>query len=388
MFERVLPSTLLGKMFGYCTQLSLALTLGLVLSAPLLAQSRSSAKAGREIPSALGWHQIPNTQLAPKCPTDPAVQGVEGCSGVLADWSGGLADTKRNRLVIWGGGHNGYYGNEVYALDLIANPITIARVNDPSTPDFDCNESYPDGQPSARHTYNGMQYLPAQDLYFTYGSGLVPCGNFSNSIWMLNPVSMTWAQHLPTIHPNPGQNGSVPQTAYDPFSRTIYEVETNTGIFWKYDPVADTWTRLADVAACGLLNMTAAIDPGRRLYFCVGNGGFYEITLKAPHKVARPVGRGCAGLLSAAGPGFDYDPVQKRMVGWAGGDVVYVYDPDTDTCTAQTYSGGPGAPQANGTYGRFRYFPSLGIFALVNDLRENAFVLRLTPQATALDAPR
>jgi len=41
-------------------------------------------------------------------------------------------------------------------------------------------------------------------------------------------------------------------------------------------------------------------------------------------------------------------------------------------------SWGPGNQQPNGTYGRFDYFPGLGVFALVNDWQQNAYVLRLT----------
>ena len=74
-----------------------------------------------------------------------------------------------------------------------------------------------------------------------------------------------------------------------------------------------------------------------------------------------------------------YDPVQDRIVGWAGGDTVYLFNPDTKTCTARTYPGGPGAATELGVYGRFRYFPGLGVFALVNRANQNTYILRLTP---------
>lgn len=64
------------------------------------------------------------------------------------------------------------------------------------------------------------------------------------------------------------------------------------------------------------------------------------------------------------------------MVGWAGGDDVYIFDPDAKACTKQTY-GGPGPQNGNGTMGRFRYFPSLDVFAVVNGWQENGFTLRL-----------
>src|SRR6266849_4211047 len=110
---------------------------------------------GGGIPTTLGWYQIPNT-TGPACPS-----GFTGCANVVAAWSGGIADTTRNRLILWGGGHTDYNGNEVYALDL--NTLTFARLNNPSTPAGSCVAANPDGTPNSRHTYGGLAYLPSTD---------------------------------------------------------------------------------------------------------------------------------------------------------------------------------------------------------------------------------
>jgi hypothetical protein len=327
-----------------------------------------------------GWYAIPNTQLSSKCPDDPQIQAVEGCQAVLADWNGGLADTKRNRLILWGGGHSGYFGNEMYALDVEKG--ALERITKPSSGDAlsnlkACPEAYADGKPNARHTYNGLQYISKEDMYFVFGAGLSPCGNFSNGLWFFDPVRMTWVQKSPKNHPNPGRNGSIPMTAYDSQSGKVYEVEGNAGVFWGYDPSADNWTSYGNVTACSKLNMTAAIDPQRRLYFCVGNSSFSRISLSGSHKVTALRGQGCEGLIGAAGPGFDFDSSQNRMVGWAGGSTVYVYDPEKDACTTKAIANDPGPEQPNGTFGRFRYFPALKVFALVNDWKQDAYLLRL-----------
>jgi hypothetical protein len=88
--------------------------------------------------------------------------------------------------------------------------------------------------------------------------------------------------------------------------------------------------------------------------------------------------QGCDGLLAASSPGLAYDPVQDRLVGWAGGDDVYLLDLDQKRCTTVRHNAGPGAQVENGTFGRFRYITALNVFALVNDPNKNAYVLRLT----------
>src|SRR5262245_33687406 len=85
--------------------------------------SLSTGSARAAIPDQLGWYEIPNQQLGPICQFGPA-----SCWGIFA-WSGGVMDTLRNRLIIWGGGHSDYSGNEVYALNLGATPF-IERIND------------------------------------------------------------------------------------------------------------------------------------------------------------------------------------------------------------------------------------------------------------------
>ncbi len=225
--------------------------------------------------------------------------------------------------------------------------------------------------------------MPQVDIYLTYSGSKSTCGSFSNSMWYFDPSTLTWTQQaISSTAPNPAQNGSVAQLAYDPTSGDLFELEANTGRFWKYDPVAKAWTNLAGAAGCNALNATTAIDDGRRLYFCIGNGGFHKISLTAPYTATALTGTGCGNLKSINGPGFAYDPMQKLMIGWGGGNTVYLYNPGTDSCTSATYSGGPTVIQANGTYGRFSYSPALGVFVVANSIDTNAYSLRLTQPGT------
>src|SRR5215471_17051490 len=76
----------------------------------------------------VGWNQIPDTTpnatLSAVCDDNSPVRGWNGCASVIATWNGGIADTARNRFIVWGGGHENYWGNEVYALNINpANPL-------------------------------------------------------------------------------------------------------------------------------------------------------------------------------------------------------------------------------------------------------------------------
>lgn len=89
--------------------------------------SDASTDGGGNLCSTLGWCEITNTKLESVCPR-PSPGGVSGCSSVIAAWSGAAAEIDNNQLYIWGGGHDDYYGNEVYALDLAA--LRRGRVSD------------------------------------------------------------------------------------------------------------------------------------------------------------------------------------------------------------------------------------------------------------------
>jgi hypothetical protein len=340
---------------------------------------QNPAGASNIVPRSLGWERLPGTQLAPLCPDNPAIQGNTGCGSVISTWNGGIADANKNRLIIWGGGHTDYLGNEIYALDL--NQGKMLRLTDPSPVDnvMSCPEAYPDGRPTSRHTYGGLAYLPKEEKMFAYGGGLSICGSLSTATWFLDLASLQWARQelhnkvKPTYAPGVDAD-------YDQNSGLIFLSDTEN--FFKYDPTSSTYTLLTELHHVDY-HLNGVIDPGRKLFLMMGGPGQLWAIDIGHHSKFEPKdwsrrATGCDALTHAEYPGLAYDPVQKLIVGWAGGDSVYLFDPDKCTCTVQTFPGGPGAAQKHGTNGRFRYFPNLNIFALVNDWKQDAYVLRLT----------
>ena len=61
------------------------------------------------------WYEAPNSKLSsvypsPLPPGDPI--------DIMLAWNGGAFDTARNNLIIWGGGHGNYGGNEIYTFNI------------------------------------------------------------------------------------------------------------------------------------------------------------------------------------------------------------------------------------------------------------------------------
>lgn len=73
-------------------------------------------------------------------------------------------------MILWGGGRNGDFGIEIYALNLREG--TMTRLTDPSglDPNRDCIEVHADGKPNNRETYNGLAYIAPADRMFFFAS--------------------------------------------------------------------------------------------------------------------------------------------------------------------------------------------------------------------------
>jgi hypothetical protein len=373
MFEPIIKSSL--------RIISLFLFAASLLFFPKSAQTQS-------IPTTLGWYQIPNTTLRTVCAVNngfPQVAGIEGCDGITNDWNGGAFDTKRNRLVIWGGGHNGYYGNELYALDL--NNLTMNRLTDPGLPtaagSSTCLESLVNGtQPNSRHTYNGLSYIPFQDKFFVHGGSLAKAtsgctgGEVSRAAWTFDFASMTWTNQNPT-------NTNLIATFeghfcdYDPNSSKVF---CHDGAYlYSYDPIGNSWTRQTASSGGVDYHMTGVIDPVRKVMWAFGGGQQWKWDISTGSAGARQsvATTGGSNVISSTYPGIAYDPVQDRIVSWVDGNTVYILNPDTGVWSTQTYTGGPTATP-NGTHGRFRYAPALNVFVVCTDVDVNCNTLRLT----------
>ncbi|MGH7162938.1 MAG: Ig-like domain-containing protein [Planctomycetota bacterium] len=328
------------------------------------------------------WFEIPNTHVRDVAATTGIVGGW--FSSVVNAWSGGAFDTKRNRMIVWGGGHGDYSGNEIYAFDM--NTFTWTRLNDPSPwPAGEEQNPYdrtdhPDGAPVSRHTYNYLAYIPPPvDRFFSGGgSGLWRSGQFSDPrtrLFDFDALQWTKKALCPVADIGAfcavGPDGRVWQHGASGPASHLH----------AYDPATDTWTAYGGDDGWFGYTWTGEIDPVRERFFITGRGDETRMwDLRNPSQANVAVDTSGATEIEGAGnPGLAYHPRSDRLVGWMGGGAVYALDLTSFAWTRIDGAGGsaPGSPTEVGTYGRWRYCPSLDLFVLVNHVEQNVFVFKM-----------
>ncbi|MGA7235515.1 MAG: hypothetical protein WBY44_07540 [Bryobacteraceae bacterium] len=347
------------------------------------------------------WQQLANTTLQSACPANNfsgiAYAFSSNCPNVINAWGSAIADTQRNRLIIWGGGHGDYQGNEVYALNLTTSPPAMTRLTDPSAWNYSASyEVDPDGNPTSRHTYSDLVYLPAQDALFSF-SGALPSGGGTNNTWMFTFADNKWHAKDPVssagFDPTTISKSSTGAAcAYDPNTQTVFCIDGNTQYLLQYFPITNTYKKLS-ISANYALAATPAIDPVNKLMIFMGTTG-NSVTMKVnaidisgadpKYTIQDWTSQvtGCAAM-GVNWPGLAFDSALGKLVGYPNqGSTVYVVDTVAKTCTAQALANGPQpASASNGTFGRFQYFPSLDSFVLVNAANQNAYSVQLNSTA-------
>jgi hypothetical protein len=348
----------------------------------------------QSIPTSQGWYQVPNTKISSVCAATngfPQISGVEGCTAITEDWSGGVFDSTRNRLIVWGGGHSGYYGNELYAINL--NTLTTTRITNPSTPTGLCQAAYNDGKPSARHTYNNIAYMPNHDGLFSF-SGIISCadGSSRRDTWFFDFSSLAWTQLNPS---GSSPSDAVSVTDYDPNTGKVFIA--NIGGLFSYDKSKNAYMQHANnPAPSGMHAMTGSIDPVRKKFVIIGQDeeqGYtpkvyvWNIDPSSPSAYTRTTlstAPGCSIGAIGGGPGVAYHNPTGQIAIWVTGNSVQLLNIDTGQCTTQTFSNGPSA-LANGTFGRWRYSPASDVFVVVNSVNQNAYTLKLSSSSSPRD---
>jgi hypothetical protein len=345
------------------------------------------------------------------------------CNQIIP-WSGAAADDEHKRLIVWGGGHSDYAGNEVSVLNLTGTPAW-ERFTGPTMPiPFNWDGKHweglkpyfvllhqggqpkPGASPSSRHTYGGLQYVPYQNKLYSFGGSVANGGYFSQEVWTLDMGTKTWTMLGPPF----SQSSGYPTSAYNPTNGHIVMHDKDWSLF-DYDPHNNKWKKLA-----GSVHVddgtTAAIDPVNNLFVVVAGNAAYPTPATHHTLQVFPLSSpsmqtwkdsGCD--LTYRNGGLAWDSALGLMVGYpGGGNQVYLLNTGSkdivspfgtvpshkclDVAISQKPSPVKGEdypPDPEGTghnanlgiFGRFAYFPSLDIFVLINNRDQDAWILRL-----------
>ncbi len=361
------------------------------------------------------WLEVAESHLEAHAP--------DGWTGqVIRAWNGGAYDTRRHRLVVFGGGHNNYSGNEIYAFDL--DELAWERLTDPADPY--CRASWrdgtdgcvgvvnPDGTPISRHTYGGLAYDHGLDaLYARDGapdSARGGCG--TRGVWFYYFARGEWVLYEDDTDSGP-VTGCEHKAVYDPASGQVihrsngyfaYELDPDcalTGADFGSDPTGAVacpgrWQRVGDSPS----NLRRGYDVSGRtlvhagdvLYEVGGNdraepnsngvgNNVWRIDPADGYAVTPLDTVGENACTGASNPGVAYHAPTHRLVCWIGGADIYSLPLDGSGVWERHGYDGPVSPPevtaSGGVYGRFRYAPAYDVFVTVNAIDENVFVYRL-----------
>jgi chitodextrinase len=319
------------------------------------------------------------------------LQGNSGVAGVMKKWSGAAFDTNAQRLVVWGGGHKGYRGNELYAFDL--DTLQWERLTDPSVTVQMCNSGggiNPDGTPGARHTYDALTYIEHQNAFFGVGAAgsCEQGGCFIDHQWLYDFTSGTWIE---TANLNDIRNRATAcndSALYDPISRLV--LFHSNGYWYTYDVDTDLWMSRGR-SGVNNAELSAALDPNRSIIVKIGvipQQGEPDIPIievfdlkDLSFDLTNPNTTGSTEIESYKSPGLEYDPVSTHFIAYYGGTDIYSLNPETNVWTKHTAptsnAANPGPIDAEGgVFGRFAYSATHNVFVFVDATNENVFLYR------------
>jgi len=357
----------------------------IIISVLTLAGIAWTANSTIQAMAANTWLSVPNSKIRPLCPSEASCSGIteiEGCGAVVWSWSGGAFDTKRNRMMVWGGGHTAYMGNEIYGFNV--NTLTWSRITEPTCPQNNatCQDPLPDGNPAGRHTYDGLAYIEHADVFFACGGSLACTGGWSTSkVWAFDLTTNKWTNKNPTgTGPNTGF-GYCWTCAYDPGTKKVF-FRDNYGTL-SYDINANAWANF-NSDRHDYTDQTTAIDTKRHLIFTAGgsnslNAPWYvgDIATKT-NVTSQWTTTGGDALFTGGAPGLSYDPVTDNLIAVpAFGYTIYELNMTTKVWT-QRATAAVVAPSEyhGGHYGRFRYSPIENAFVFVPSVDDNVWIYK------------
>ena len=404
-----------------------ALIAGLLIAgdpAPMLAQQRdarigkgshgrpsSGAKgqgAGGGGGSSLGmpqpgmWLEAPSSHLdqASQLPV-PTPPGTVGYEAIMTAWSGGTYDANHDCMIVTGGGHADYAGNEIYTWCIgtgvwtrVWGPTPNDQIQQPVNT-VTTGDTYLNGDPRSTHNYSGIVYLPDQDKLWRHGGSVWSgSGGFTAATWLFDFPTLTWTQKTSF------SGAFTPCATYDSVTHHVF-IESYTQLY-EVDPVADTATARGVLSAGFSPNCAVAIDQDTRQFVMVGdlNGGIPKVYSYQLDSYPASIVDRTASLTGSTNaisdndkrPGLTWDSRLHKLVMWNGGTSVYTLDTTTWVIAQIAANAGntvtPPLPLSGGIYGRWQYMPAHDAYVLINGISNSVYYFKMPDAQITLPTDR
>jgi len=328
----------------------------------------------------------------PNYPNTPPWSGNTGQIAVTTTWNGGAFAERagpKGSLIMWGGGHKDYYGNEVYAFSMETRRWTresnpYRNVSFPVS-----NGIWPDGSPSVPHTYSMSSYHPPTNSFVCLNtqSSNSPSNvtvpvlfSFASKSWRRGPVNsqtVIWGGF----------------TVYDPTRDVFWHDSGATGPFARYamngDGTQGTWTTFS--GKVGSLDSRAALDKDHDIIVATSfrdNTNVWGIDLKNPSAAAVLLRQGGSPPTRSRAHGWDWSATRQAFIYWNGGTAVHEFKlsgSDWKTATWNwagiTSSGSTTTPSSlqNGIYSRFQVvtYDDAEVAVVVNEVNGPVYAFRM-----------
>ncbi len=271
-------------------------------------------------------------------PWDTNSGGPPPPSKIIGAWSGFAWDSNRGDLILYGGGHANYPGNDIYRWH--ASTRLWERASLPSDITKDVNGNFmtldgPDAAPVSAHTYDNNIFLPTIDRFLTFGGAAYNNGadyrrtdangqsrGTGPYLWDPNKadpnkVGGTTGSHVKRVNPHPEIVGAnmwqnrdfrlnIASNPYLPAWNvegcTGYALENGKDVVYvgarlgygtamqlfKYvindvnNPRLDSWTLLGGYWSAPQGQTVCTYDPGQKIFVRVGNSTtpftFWDVT--------------------------------------------------------------------------------------------------------------
>ncbi|MGE5303775.1 MAG: hypothetical protein ACM3TN_10635 [Alphaproteobacteria bacterium] len=274
-----------------------------------------------------------------RCPWAPW-RGRCGFSAITEAWNGAVFASRfgaSGSMVLFGGGHDDYFGSDVHAFDLnkrqwsrISDGYVAGAANEYGAGAVYPDAVYPNGSPLPPHTYGYVQYDPVGNDYLLL-KGQMELGPDVKAIpiaHMFNLDSLTWRRG--PKHPA-AILGSGGWTTWDASRRILWGHSGDSGnAFIGYSPDGDngdgtfgSWTSLyAKKIQRSADHCTMAMDPRRDIILVTVHGAnaLHAIDPSAPaREIVRVPSTGDPPVISEYAA-LEYAPNLDRFVYYSAND--------------------------------------------------------------------